>query len=694
MRHPAIRGFATTFAVILVLSIVAPGAGAYTRPVKITRLNLDRDGRPVDEPTQTTAERTASVDDRGRFVAFDTVAALVPEDLNGMSDIYLRNTTTGKLSLITRGVDGTPSAGPPLAFPVGAGTSDLLDLSLDAQISGNGRYIVFVSSASNLVNNDANLSGAGDIFVHDRISRTTELASVDSKENQSLTAGSSFTPDSFVPSISDNGKVVAFGSRADGLVPGDTNGVSDIFIRDLTAGTTQRVSLDSSGQESDGCAVGLGRVAGCKDYGVFHSSISGDGRHVVFEGWASDFIENDLNNAPDVFIHDLQTTKTRIVSVASDGSQGEDQTSPPTDQQAGSRLTCCGSSPRSGGNVVHSVSDDGRFVLFQSAANNLVPSDTNAREDIVWDTSMDYFVHDTGSGRTDRVTIDSFGGQGVRAGVSDTPSISGNGRFVTYSDKRQNHPDQASEGNGSNQSIYVHDRLTGATTLTSLAGGGGTDVSDDGRFVTFWSRDPDVTSNADTNGQWDLFMADRGAPLWSQVGARVLRGGSAESTSGPLLAAGADHDVNPGPSLADADITSAVAVEREQTSDLLLRLDLQRLSLLRANTSLSAGDLGAPLLAYGFEIETTDGEHLQIQVSASATGQPSFELYRCTSGDCVKTADLTGAFGTTGESILVSLPMSAFQTSPPNFSRVTAFSYEKGGLWATRILDSLDLISQ
>jgi Tol biopolymer transport system component len=149
---------------------------------------------------------------------------------------------------------------------------------------------------------------------------------------------------SYNPSISADGRFVAFGSDATNLVGGDTNGWEDVFVRDRRTGKTRRVNLSSAGAQGN-------------DHS-FNPSISADGRLVAFGSSATNLVGNDTNGFDDVFVRDRRTGKTRRVSVSSAGTQGD------------------------GGNFNPSTSSDGRFVGFESFAANLVGGDTNGFEDI------------------------------------------------------------------------------------------------------------------------------------------------------------------------------------------------------------------------------------------------------------------------------------------------------------------------
>ena len=231
--------------------------------------------------------------------------------------------------------------------------------SFSPMVSGDGRRVVFESLASNLVAGDTN--GSSDIFVYDQTAGTVSAVSV-SRMGATGNAASSH------PSLSRNGQFAAFCSRASDLVPDDTNGTPDVFVRDLTKGETTRVSLSNSGSQTSG---------GCS-----RSALSADGRFVAFRSAAPDLVDGDSNGAADVFVRDRQTAQTTRVSVSSSGRQADGA---------------------SGGSGV-AISDDGRLVAFDSGATNLVAEDTNGASDV--------FVHDRQTGETKRASVNSSGGQG------------------------------------------------------------------------------------------------------------------------------------------------------------------------------------------------------------------------------------------------------------------------------------------
>jgi len=232
--------------------------------------------------------------------------------------------------------------------------------SFDSAISGDGNVVAFRSDATNLVPGDTN--GAYDTFVYDRQTGTTERVSVDSSGNQAnMGSYGSYT----IPAINADGRFVTFNTDANNLVPGDTNGTFDIFVHDRQSGTTERINVDSNGNQGNN--------------GAFSSALSADGRYVAFRSQASNLVPGDTNGFEDVFVRDRQNGTTERVSVDSNGNQGN--------------FFSLFQFP--------AISADGRFVIFISYASNLVPGDANDTWDVFW--------HDRQNSTTIRVNVDSNG---------------------------------------------------------------------------------------------------------------------------------------------------------------------------------------------------------------------------------------------------------------------------------------------
>ena len=303
----------------------------------------------------------ASISGDGRFVAFTSAADnLVPGDTNVVPDVFVHDTKTGETIRVSVSSDEVQAdQGRPFAFPLESG-SHLLSMSK------NGRYVVFRSAASNLVPGDTN--NASDYFLRDVRTGTTERINVSSSEEQA-------NSDSRQPLgtaqwiVSDDGRYVFFNSDASNLVPGDSNGVEDLFVRDRLRGTTRRVSVSSEGREANRGVgeqdpvtvyrnVGLNLFVTPVNVTQTSYSATPDGQFVAFSSAATNLVPGDVNDAADVFLRHVPTGRTTILSVSATGEQGNGASNAPV------------------------LSADAGFVAFQSAAENLVPSDSNGHEDI------------------------------------------------------------------------------------------------------------------------------------------------------------------------------------------------------------------------------------------------------------------------------------------------------------------------
>ena len=306
----------------------------------------------------------------GRFVAFRSFAKnLVPEDRNGVEDVFVHDRATGLTERVSVGTQGEEANGP----------------SVTSSISADGNVVAFSSSATNLVPGDRNW--LTDVFVRDRArGRTIRVSVGPTGEAEGASEGSS---------ISANGHVVAFRSFASDLVRGDTNGLPDDFVRDWVAGVTERVNVSSSEEEAN--AV------------TFRGALSADGRRVAFRSRASNLVAGDTNAALDVFVRDRVAGETRRISVATNGAQAEARGTPAPIRA----------------NLFMSrafLSATGRYAAFGSRAGNLVRGDTNGVPDV--------FVHDEATGRTVRVSVADDGAQADDA--SFVAGISGDGRVVAF----------------------------------------------------------------------------------------------------------------------------------------------------------------------------------------------------------------------------------------------------------------------
>lgn len=352
----------------------------------------------------------------------------------------------------------------------------------------------------------------------------------------SLRAGSAVQANgsSYSPSISADGRFVAFASEASNLVACDTNACSDVFVYDRQTGRTERVSLGMSGAQAN--------------EGSAQPAISADGRWVTFASLASNLVPADLNDAPDVFLYDRSTGKTRLLSRMPDnfhsGNGGSSWPSISSDGQRVAFLSLASDLVQGDTNGVADVflydadkgqvrrvnvgpsgeqtdryaypggiSANGRFVAFTCSATNLAgpgPSDD-------WD---DVFVHDLDTGQTTLLTASARGEPGD--GVSSGASISGDGRWVAFVSYARN----LVEGSPERWlCLYLADRQTGTITRVarvvaevhgSTLDGGFCAISADGRYIAFTSTAEDLVPG-DTNGEQDLFVYDRQTAMIQRV---------------------------------------------------------------------------------------------------------------------------------------------------------------------------------
>ena len=347
----------------------------------------------------------------------------VPPDLYSYDcwDVFVRDRSSGKTTQVSVSSSGAHAQG----VDIGPWDSG----SRGATVSAQGRFVAFQSDAWNLVAGDTNkcqysVEGVGipfsyscwDVFVHDRANGTTERVSVSSNEAQTNDWSSSLAP-----AISADGRYVAFVSDASNLVDGDTNHTFDVFVRDRVRGTTERVSLTGRGAQSND-ASGFSGVA-----------ISTDGRFVAFDSRASNLVPRDTNRHPDVFVRDRLKGATARVSVSNRGAQANDQ---------------------SGFSGV-AISANGRFVVFDSDASNLVTGDRNDQPDV--------FVRDRTANKTERVNV--IGGKVAHDSyMGGDFAITADGRFVAF--------DLLGENRLTGREIkdvFLRDRVAKKTTLISVA---------------------------------------------------------------------------------------------------------------------------------------------------------------------------------------------------------------------------------
>ena len=298
-------------------------------PLTVTHLlPRDQNGFPA-APLQTRLQPALS--GNGRFVtfhAFHTFADAHPASVRPLAD-----DTNGAHDVFVLDIEAQPATPLERVSRDSLGDQGRGD-SISGSLSDNGRWVAFDSLADDLVPGDANEKS--DVFIHDRDTGTTELVSADSN-------GLFGNDESRNAHVSGNGQFVAFRSRASNLVEADDNARWDIFVRDRGAGTTERVSVSSTGVEGNNNSM--------------EASISDDGRFVAFRSLASNLVVDDENERSDIFVHDRDTGETVLVSRA----LGE---------------------PSNGSSANPAISGDGAWIAFESDATNLVAGDANGARDL------------------------------------------------------------------------------------------------------------------------------------------------------------------------------------------------------------------------------------------------------------------------------------------------------------------------
>ncbi|MFW6068507.1 MAG: TolB family protein [Chloroflexota bacterium] len=379
-----------------------------------------------------------SISADGQSVVFlSTAENLVENDTNGLQDVFLFERDSKRISRITVGYDGSEPNGP----------------SSDAQISSDGRFVAFVSEASNLTPDDNN--GYADVFLYDVESGDIRLLSKSASGEQG-------DDRSLQPSISGDGRFVAFISLADNLHEGDDNGVSDVYVYDRDEERLELVSVDDGGALAN--------------HHSKHAAISDDGRYVAYQSMATNLVDADEDDRWDIYLRDRQEGVTELISRNLEGRSGSMDSQRP------------------------SISAGGRYVAFESWADDLVPGDQNYYSDV--------FVMDR---RTGEIELASVGNNGERANnVNGGAVISADGRFVAFSSMAGN-----LVSNDQNQmfDVYVRDRHSHRTQLISISvdgqAGGGASISPaltaGGTYIVFDSGAEDLVLN-DTNQRIDVFV--------------------------------------------------------------------------------------------------------------------------------------------------------------------------------------------
>jgi len=286
-----------------------------------SRVSVSTEGAQGDD-----SSALCGLSSTGRYVVFSSFSTnLVPDDSNDNIDVFVRDRKTGTTTRASVSSDGTQGS---------AGSSGMA-------ITPNGRYVAMITAAPDLVLGDSN--GKLDVIVRDLKKGLTTRESVSSEGEQADDETDGLAP----VQLSANGRFVAFASLATNLVGGDTNGLTDVFVRDRKKGLTTRVSVSSTGTQATGASNA--------------PTISASGRFVAFISAATDLVDGDDNAKKDIFVHDRKKGLTVMASVSPAGAPGD------TDSGAGFLIA---------------LSANGRLVAFDSDATNLVDDDENAKTDV------------------------------------------------------------------------------------------------------------------------------------------------------------------------------------------------------------------------------------------------------------------------------------------------------------------------
>jgi Tol biopolymer transport system component len=437
---------------VLAFAVAATHPSSANAQHMVQLVSVDANGRAANASSDGSWDRGMSAD--GRWIVFTSPASnLVPGDLNYYWDVFVTDRLTHEIHRVS--VD---SSGHEAIFG-----------GFGGPISADGRLVFFYSYSPDLVAGDTN--GMYDVFVRDRDpdgngifdegNETTERVSL-------ANDGSQANSYSNLGGISPDGRYVGFASLADNLVTGDTNGVSDAFVRDRVAGTTIRVSVDSSGVEGDGDSWG--------------ASLSADGRWVLFVSVAGNLVPNDGNGLHDVFLRDTVNGVTIRVSGNPAGNDGN------------------------GDCYEASMNADATRIAFQSYSDNLVANDANG--------SSDVFLYDRNNGVTTLQSVSSAGVQGD--GTSDFPVLSADGSLLIFTSLSDNLVPQPANGY---RASYLRDLGTGITTCATLNCAErfgdyeavATAISDDDKVIALFSDSTNLVAN-DTNYYQDVFAVDTTLP--------------------------------------------------------------------------------------------------------------------------------------------------------------------------------------
>jgi Tol biopolymer transport system component len=649
------------------MSVTAAPANAYWRPGTTERISVSSTGAQGndDSPNTDSSDGVAMTPD-GRYVAFASKATnLVPggakRTVVDSQQIFVRDRlrrTTTLVSVPTGVVDRTTPA-------------EICQHADSPAISDDGRYVAFESNCDNLIPADLKHAGIAvntNVFVRDLRTATTTVVSVD-------TSGAPAEGDA--PTMSADGHVVAFESSAKNLVtshcasdayaeamcavqPAVATPDVQVYARDLVKHKTVMVSTATDGGRGNGESR--------------EPSISPDGRYVVFSSVASDLVAGDINlcnpaygtpSCPDVFLRDLRSGHTELVSVGLNGQPANDE------------------SGFNAQRMPQAMSADDRYVVFLSNATNLIPN---------YAGNYGIYVRDRRTGRTERVTVDSTG----KPNEAQNFSISRDGRYVGLASIVGLVSCPATSP--SPGVAAVHDRDTGALDIVGWTNASGQpndcahdyynvnvpQVSRDGRLVAFVTSASNLVTG-DTNKKCDVFLRDRGSAVGTggllTTGKLSVAGAAGFDTTGLAESVDAVGDVGSVASALGLDLRAATIAYRPQTADLFVRLELDRMP---------AYALASTAVVYTLDLNV-GGAGYELRIGKSATG-PSFEIFRASAAGWTHVANVAGGYGTTGEEVVAAVPLASIGAA--HGARMTNVRAASGlGAATTGLVDVVDEVT-
>lgn len=594
------RAARPALALLVVVALASPSA-AYERPGRTIRVSVSTTGEQADvsgDPPKFIPNSKGYINAGGRYVTFEGWAPnLVAEDREGIlrPHIYRHDLLTRETIRVTTRWDGKKSD------QGGRG----------AQQTHDGRFIAFFSASSDFFP-EPDIWRGSDVYVKDMVTGELDKITVapdgsDGNNGSTINLNSAHLGD-----ISSDGRFVTFSSSMTNLLEApDANGtVQDVYLRDRDTDRTEIVSINNAGEQGN-------EVSGS-------SLVTADGTEVFFESWATNLTDKATRSDANIYIRDRAAGTTELFEPAGEGVVPD------------------------GDIMLEDLSDDGRFVMINSGATNLIPYDGNGQ----WDT----FVHDRVTGRNERVSIRNDGGEPDL----DTYGweMSPDGRFVTLDSNATNLVEGDTNLRGD---AFVYDRLLRTTRRISVAGDGTqgnrtsgySSVTTDGSIAAFDSAATNLVEG-DTNEEKDIFVRFIGPP----VGIGDL---DVEIAGDQLVASGwagfagdiAGEGTDPAGDIPDGttDLISAQMIVRPEIGSVQLRWDLEDLSR-----------TAAPGVIYGMSFEA-DGTSWEVRGMPTVPGLPRFDLYDCTDA-CVTTGSVFGRYGREGSTVTATIPLDRAPFNP------------------------------